>query len=175
MTTSISAERRFLSREELELIEPTHHPKLVELEADDLRATRTRLRDMHEKAKTVARHKRREARGKGPPRAAGASGTQEHAARRTQIFSQALRRTNRQLQRLEHAEARARTTAGAQKALALRRRADAEAQRPSPGRTARPGMRPNPSLRRTVEADPAMIGRVSQAGKRAQARRDAAG
>ena len=175
MTTSISAERRFLSREELELIEPTHHPRLVELEADELRAARKRLREMREKAKTVARHKRREARGKGPPRASGASGNQEHAARRKQIFSQALRRANRQLQRLEQAEARARTTTGAQKALAMKRRADADAQRPSPGRTARRGMRANPSLRRAMEVNPAMVGSVSQANKRAQAKRDQTG
>lgn len=175
MTTSISAERRFLSRDELELIEPTHHPQLVELEADQLRQTQSRLRDMRDKASTVARHKRREARGKGPPRAGSASGTQEHAARRKQIFSQALRRTNRQLQRLEHAEARARTTTGAQRALAMKRRAESEAQRPSPGRTARRGMRANPSLRRAMEVNPAMVGAVSQANKRAQAKRDAAG
>lgn len=172
MTTSISAERRFLSREELELIAPTHHPKLVELEADDLRATQTRLRDMRDKAKTVARHKRREARGKGPTRAAGASGNQDHAARRKQIFSQALRRTNRQLQRLEHAEARAQTAAGAQKALAMKRRADGAAHRPNAGQTPRRGMRSNPSLRRAMEVNPAKVGSVSQATKRAQAKRD---
>jgi hypothetical protein len=174
MTTSISAERRFLSRDELELIAPTHHPKLVELEADDLRAARTRLREMRDKAKTVARHKRREARGKGPSRASGASGNQEHAARRKQIFSQALRRTNRQLQRLEHAEARGRTAAGAEKALAMKRRAQSP-ERPGAGRTPRRGMRANPSLRRAMEVNPAMVGSVSQANKRAQARRDAAG
>jgi hypothetical protein len=174
MTTCVAAERKFLNREELAIVEPSHHPQLVELEADQLREMRGRLRELREKAQTVARHKRREARGKGPARAAGASGSYDHAARRKQIFSQALRRTSRQLQRLEHAEARARTTAGAQRALALRRRAQA-AERPGPGRRARSGMRPNPSLRRAMGVDPAMVGRVSQAGKAAQAKRDAAG
>src|SRR5215469_12609940 len=99
MTTCVAAERRFLSRDELGLVEPSHYPQLAELEAAQLQEMRSRLRDLRGKAKTVAGHKRREVRGKAPPRAAGASGSYDHAARRKQIFSQALRRTNRQLQR----------------------------------------------------------------------------
>jgi hypothetical protein len=173
MTMGAAGERRFLSREELELVAPTHYPGLAELDAGELRAAQARLRDLRDKARTIARHKRREARGKGPPRAAGASGNLDHAARRKQIFAQALRRTNRQLERIAHAEARARTAAGHQKALAMARRARALETRPGPGRTARRGMRANPSLRRAMILDPAMIGRASKAGKVAQARRDA--
>jgi hypothetical protein len=173
MTTSVASERRFLNHDELAVVEPTHHPHLVELDADKLREMRSQLRDLRCKAQTIARHKRREVRGKGPKRAAGASGSSEHATRRKQIFSQALRRTSRQLQRLQHAEARARTTAGVQKALALKRRADA-GERPAPGRHPRRGMRANPSLRRAMILDPANIGRVSAHGKRTQAKRDTA-
>jgi hypothetical protein len=172
MTTCAAAERKFLNGDELGVVTPSHHPQLVELEASELQELRGRLRDLRGKAQTVARHKRREARGKGPPRAAGASGSYDHAARRRQIFSQALKRTNRQLQRLEHAEARARTTAGVERALALRRRSQMP-ERPDPGRHARSGMRANPSLRRALGIDPAKVGRVSQAGKIAQAKRDA--
>jgi hypothetical protein len=175
MTTGAAGERRFLTRDELNLVTPTHYPQLSELDADALREARTRLRDMRDKAKTVARHKRREARGKAPPRARGASGDMEHAARRKQIFSQALRRTNRQLERIDHAEARARTAAGHQRAMAMALRAKALENRPGPGRHANPGMRVNPSLRRAMGVDRAMVGRVSKAGKVAQARRDAAG
>ena len=173
MSTCVVAERKFLDRDELALVGPSHYPQLAELESVQLQQMRGRLRDLRGKAQTVARHKRREARGKGPPRAAGASGSFEHAARRKQIFSQALRRTNRQLQRLEHAEALARTMQGAQRALALRRQAQTP-ERQGAGRHARSGMRPNPSLRRALGVDPAMVGRVSQAGKAAQAKRDAA-
>ena len=173
MTTGAAGERRFLSRDELELVGPTHYPQLGELDADQLREARMRLRDMRDKARTIASHKRREARGKGPPRASAASGNQEHAAQRKQIFSQALRRTNRQLERIEHAEARARTAAGHQRAMAMAHRARAADNRPDAGRRPRPGMRANPSLRRAMILDPAMVGRVSKAGKVAQARRDA--
>jgi hypothetical protein len=172
MTTGAAGERRFLSREELTVVGETHYPQLAELDLDQLRQARARLRDLRDKARTVATHKRREARGKGPRRAAAASGNAEHASRRKQIFSQALKRANHQLERIAHAEARARTAAGHQKAMALIRRARSVEQ-PSPGRHARSGMRSNPSLRRAMGVDPAMVGRVSQAGKAAQARRDA--
>jgi hypothetical protein len=43
---------------------------------------------------------------------------------------------------------------------------------PEPGRTASKGMQPKVSSRRTVKADPREIGRVSQAVKVAQAKRD---
>lgn len=174
MTTCAAAERRFLSREELEVVGPTHYPELAEADADALREARSRLRGLRDKAGTVARHKRREARGKAAPRATGASGSSEHSARRKQIFSQALQRTSRQLRRLEHAEASARTTAGMQRALALKRQAESN-HHPGSSRHARQGMRANPSLRRAMQVDPAMIGRVSQAGKVAQAKRDSAG
>lgn len=174
MTINAAAERRFLSREELELVAPSHYPQLAELDAKALREARTRLRDQHDKARTVAHHKRREARGKASARAAGASGSSEHAARRTQIFAQALKRTRRQLQRLEHAEATAETTAGMQRALAMKRRAEA-AERPGPTPHPRRGMRANPSLRRAMILSPAKVGSVSKAGKVAQAKRDAAG
>lgn len=173
MTTGAAGERRFLSHEELGVVGPTHYPKLGELDAGQLREARTRLRDMRDKARTIARHKRREARGKGPPRVAAASGNMDHAARRKQIFAQALKRTNRQLERIEHAEARARTAAGHQRALAMARRAKALENRPDPGRRPRRGMRANPSLRRAMILEPAMVGRVSKAGKVAQAKRDA--
>lgn len=172
MTTCAAAERKFLSREELEVVSSAHYPQLAELDANALRDARTRLRSLRDKARTVARHKRREVRGKAAPRATGASGSSEHAAQRKQIFSQALQRTSRQLHRLEHAEAQARTTAGMQRALAMKRRAESS-QHPGPGRHARRGMRANPSLRRAMRVDPAMIGRVSQAGKAHQAKRDA--
>jgi hypothetical protein len=172
MSTGAAGERRFLSQDELGVVGTTHFPQLAELDVGQLRDTRARLRDLRDKARTVAVHKRREARGKGPARAAGASGNAEHAARRKQIFSQALKRTNHQLERVEHAQARARTAGGYQRALALLRREGA-VERPGAGRHAHPGARSNPSLRRAMTVDPAMVGRVSQAGKRAQARRDA--
>ena len=80
---------------------------------------------------------------------------------------------NRAFSCSDSAEALARTMQGAQRALALKRQAQTP-ERPGAGRHVRTGMRANPSLRRAMGVDPAMVGRVSQAGKAAQAKRDAA-
>jgi hypothetical protein len=167
MSISVASERRFLSHEEAEVVAATHYPAIAELDAGRLDERRKELRQLRDKSTTVARRKQREA--------AGTGGVVEHAARRKQIFSQALKRANRQIERLEHAAARARTVRGKQKALALKRQADAEQLHPAAGRHAYRGMRPNPSLRRAMGVEGAQVGRVSQAGKRAQAKRDAAG
>jgi hypothetical protein len=171
MTMAAARERRFLSHEEAEIVGSTHYPALADTDADELRTRQGRLRELRDKAGAVARRKRREA-ARQRDRTAPVTDAGEHAARRKQIFSQALKRANRQLERLDHAAARARTARGVQKALALTRREET-AQRPGPGRHARTGMRPNPSLRRARGVSGAKIGSVSQAGKSAQAKRDA--
>jgi hypothetical protein len=170
MTIAAASERRFLSHEEAEIVGSTHYPALAEADADRLRESQGRLRGLRDKAGAIARRKRRES-------ARGASAIPDaavHAARRKQVFSQALKRASRQLQRLDHAAARAHTARGVQKAVALKRREEA-AERPGPGRHARAGMRSNPSLRRAMGVPGAKVGSVSQAGKAAQAKRDARG
>jgi hypothetical protein len=57
-------ERSILSHDEHELLLRTHHPEIYEAELNDLKALRQRLRDMRDKENTLARAKRREARGK---------------------------------------------------------------------------------------------------------------
>jgi hypothetical protein len=170
MSIAAASERRFLSHEEAQIVGATHYPALAELDADRLRESRSQLRDLRDKSRSIARRKHREAARHTP----AASEAGQHAARRKQIFSQALKRTNRQLERLDHAAARARTAGGMRKALALKHREEA-AERPGPGRHARAGMRPNPSLRRARGVPGAKVGSVSQAGKAAQAERDARG
>ncbi|MBC6981323.1 hypothetical protein [Caulobacter sp. 17J80-11] len=172
MSTSAASERRFLSQDELEVVGKTHYPAVADLDADALRETRKRLRDLRDKARTQSRDRKRTvARAKGGRGSAAEATKGEPHARRKQIFSQALQRTNRQLQRLEHAEARAVTVAGKRRALAMVRRAEQPARPAS--RTAGRGMRANPSLRRAEGVPPDKVGSVSAAGRRAQAKRDA--
>lgn len=168
MTIAAANERRFLSHDEAEIVGSTHYPALADLDADGLRESQGRLRQLRDKARSIARRKRREAARNAP----SMPDAPEHAARRKQIFSQALKRASRQLQRLDHAAARARTQRGVQRALALKRREEA-AERPGSGRHARTGMRANPSLRRAMGVPGTKVGSVSQAGKAAQAKRDA--
>ena len=70
------------------------------------RCLRQRLRDMRNKERTLARAKRREARGKGSPRGESFPGIAEHPLQRKQVFAAALKRVNREIDRMQKLEAR---------------------------------------------------------------------
>ncbi len=122
--------------------------------------------------RTLVRAKRRETRGKGTPRGGSFPGTAEHPLERKQVFAAALKRVNREIDRMQKLEARAAHVEAAHRALAMRRAAQFP-PRPATGDTASEGMRALPSQRRRTRVPPARIGSVSQATKNAQAARDA--
>ena len=109
--------------------------------------------------------------GKAEPRAKSFSGTAEHAIQRKQVFVAATKRVNKELKRLRKFEARKELGEAARRALALRRAQQFSRPQNDPG--VREGMRSIPSRRRNMKIPPSTVGRVSQANKRAQARRDA--
>src|SRR5580700_286033 len=102
-TTSMSIpckfERSVLSFEEHQLVSRSHHPEIYESGVDDLEALRQQLRDLRNKTRTQALARRREVRGKGPSRGVGFPGTAEHTLQRKQVFSAALKRVNREIDR----------------------------------------------------------------------------
>jgi hypothetical protein len=172
MSTSCKFERRILGYDEHEIILRTHHPEIYQAGFDDLKALRQRLRDLRDKERTLARAKRREARGKGAPRGASFPGDAEHPLRRKQVFAAALKRVNREIDRMQKLEARTTHIEAARRALAMRRAAQFPARLPTEN-TAGDGMRALPNRRRRTQVSPATVGRVSQAAKKAQAIRDA--
>jgi len=99
------------------------------------------------------------------------SGTAEHANRRQSVFAAAIKRVKNELRRIRKFEARRELGEAARRALALRRARQFSRPRTTP--TSHDGMRSIPSRRRLKKLPPEKIGRVSQANKRAQARRDA--
>ena len=172
MSIPCKFERSILSHDEHGMILRSHHPEIYQSGLDDLRALRRRLRDMRDKESTLARVKRREARGKGPPRGQSLPGTPEHPLQRKQVFAAALKRVNREIHRMEKLEARTVHIEAARRALAMRRTAQFP-PRPQAGDTPSEGMHPMPSQRRRTRVPPARIGSVSQATRNAQAARDA--
>ena len=172
MSIPCKLERSILSHDEHEVVLRSHHPEIYEVALDDLKALRQRLRDMRGKERTLARAKRREARGKGPSRGESFPGTVEHALRRKQVFAAALKRVNREIDRLQKLEARTAHIEAARRALAMRRAAQFP-PRPPAGDAPGEGMRALPSQRRRTRVPPARIGSISQATKNAQAARDA--
>src|SRR6476659_2009351 len=102
-TLQIRAQHSQLSHE---IILRSHHPEIYDASLDELRELRQRLREMRDKARTLARENRRAVRGKGTQRGASFPGTAEHPLRRKQVFAAALKRVNRELDRMHELEAR---------------------------------------------------------------------
>jgi hypothetical protein len=172
MSIPCKFEHSILSYNEHEVILRSHHPEIYDVGLDDLNALRKRLRDMRDKERTLARAKRREARGKGTPRGKSVPGVAEHPLQRKQVFAAALKRVNREIDRMQKLQARTAHIEAARRALAMRRAAQFPARLPTEN-TAGEGMRALPNRRRYTRVPPAMIGRESQATKKAQAIRDA--
>src|SRR5262249_49290178 len=106
MSVPCKFERSVLSHDEYETIRPTHHPTIYEVEPAELEAIRSRLRKMRDKEQTLSRQKRREARGKSGGRGASFPGTAERPSQRKQVFAAALKRVNKEIERLHNLAAR---------------------------------------------------------------------
>jgi hypothetical protein len=171
MSVSCKFERSLLSHEEHEVLRLTHHPAIYDNDLDGLKALRVRLRQLHDKERTLVRQKQRERRGKSEPRGGSFPGTVGQPLHRKQVFAAALKRVNKELGRMAKLAARTAHVEAARHALALRRAAQF-APYPPAGETSGEGMRPLPSRRRRTSVARAKIGRVSQATKIAQAARD---
>jgi hypothetical protein len=173
MSVPCKFERSLLSHEEFEAVRLTHHPAIYDADVADMAALRSRLRQMHDKERTLGRQKQREVRGKAATRGASFPGTAEYPSQRKRVFAAALKRVNRELRRLHNLTARTAHVEAARKALALRRANFVPY--PSAGSTASEGMTPRESTRRRKIVAGAKVGRVTQATKVAQAIRDARG
>jgi hypothetical protein len=146
MSVPCKFERSLLSHDEYETIHLTHHPSIYEVEPAELEAIRSRLRKMRDKEQTLSRQKRREARGKSGGRGASFPGTAEGPSQRKQVFAAALKRVNKELERLHSLAARTAHVEAARQALALHRAANFIPY-PSAGATASEGMVPRLELR----------------------------
>lgn len=170
MSHSRAIERSVLSSEHLAIVDKTHHPAIYDIDAKELRALQKHIRAERGKVRTLVRQRQREARGKSEPRGSSFPGNTDQPLKRKQALSGALKRVNRELQRMRILEARTAHVDAARRALALHRGANFES--PPSGRTANPGMQPVPSSRRRKIIPGSQIGSVSQATRVAQAIKD---
>jgi hypothetical protein len=172
MSLPCKSERSRLSHDEFDLVRLTHHPDIYELAPDELRALKLRLREQRNKERALARHKQRELRGKAEARGKSFPGTADQPLLRKQIFAAALKRINKELDRLHKLEARAAHVEAARAALAQHRAAKF-VHHPPAGPTPHDGMQPRVRVRRHTRMRGSKIGSISQATKIAQAMRDA--
>lgn len=172
MSMSLKQEHALLTPDEIATLRSTHHPELYDLDRKELVALQARLRDLRGKAKTVSRQKQREARGKSEPRGRAFPGSAEQPQKRKQLFAAALKRVNKEVERLAKLEAKAIHVEAAKKALAQVRSANFVAAFP-PSSTQGTGMRAQESIKRRRVLPRAKVGSVLKQNKVAQAVRDA--
>jgi hypothetical protein len=171
MARSLKHERQLLSADELSLVEKTHHPALGLLPDQDLAELRTLVRERRDRAQTIAARQRRELRGKAAPKGARAATDDSGTREKRDLLAAALQRLNKEVARREAKDARQALIDSAKRALELRRTAEANATRPSPGRTANEGINPKDAPAYSLR-NPAKLGAVSQHTKNMQAKRD---
>jgi hypothetical protein len=171
MSVPISTEKRMLTASEFEIVERTHYPAISGLSREALTESLKLLRDYRRKARDRAQRQRREMRGKSEPRGIAAASDNSGTERKGEIFAGALKRVNRELSRIRKAESGNNQGEYARRALELKRE-NRVRHHPSSGRTANRSMTMVENSDATVTVDPREIGRISQAVKVGQARRD---
>jgi len=172
MSLSIKLEHALLSQDEIALVRSTHHPEIYELSSKQLVEAQSRLRALRSKAKTVTRHKQREAKGTVPPRGKSLPGDLLGPQKRKQLFASALKRVNKEIHLQRKLEAKALHVEAAQRALAALRDSKFVPAIPE-SQSQGSGMQPNDSLRRRRVLSRSKVGSVLKQNKIAQAARDA--
>ncbi|MDR7036677.1 MULTISPECIES: hypothetical protein [Methylobacterium] len=171
MGVGMASERRLLSEDELERVKLSHYPDLGKIEPEEALALARWLRERRDRIRGIVATRQRARRGKAPSSGIGAPEASERGlSEKKQVFARAIRRVNARLDR-ERAERRRERIRG-NFDEALKRKRSSVRHHPDAGDRSKDGMRPVGSDRRTVTIEPGEIGRASQAGKDAQARRD---
>jgi hypothetical protein len=159
------------SQEEFEIVRTTHHPEIYALDGKELHALRVRLRALRAKARTLARQKQREMRGKADERGRSFPGNAEQPLIRKQVFANALKRVNKEIDRLRKFEARTAHMEAARRAFALSR-SEKFIEYAGASKTGREGMHPQVIRRWHTIVPRSKIGSVTKATKVSQAIRD---
>ncbi len=163
-------EDRILTGAERDAVRQSRHPDLQALDRDAVLALARRLREYRDKARDMARDRRRAQRGKAEPRGATPPPAEEGLLVKKQVFAAAMKRVNSRIAVLEAEGRRGRSTEFLREALARKRAAPRH--HPGSGRTSGRGMRPLDEKRRMTDVNPGQVGSVSQQVKNDQAARD---
>jgi hypothetical protein len=156
---------RLLSKDEQNLVAQTRHPMIKNLAGNDLLEVVKQLRERRDRAREFGKYKRRELRGQTAPSsmtvASGTSGSESggHRAKRT-LLAAALKRASKETERRRVTSARSDLISNAERALAMKKAADTDAQWPPATQTANEGMQP------IANADIAPSGALKQEGQR---------
>ncbi len=173
MSAKAESEARALSTAELEIVNATREPEIRQLSLEQLKSVGKRLKQAHARAKDIGDRQQREMRGKADPRGAKPAQDNTGSMAKVQALFEAIQRLDAELSRREDADAAALSQADLSRhALELKLSGQTE-RHPDAGRSASEGKqmkeRRTPAKIGTTRKE---IGRVSQANKVAQARKD---
>lgn len=173
MSDKAQLEARLLKAAELDIVNATRHPGIEQLSAEQLKIVVQRLRRAYDRSMDIGAQQRREMRGKADPR--GAKPTQDNTGTlaKADVLREAIERAQTELGRRENMANATPTQAElSQHALELKLGHQGPAH-PDSGRRASEGMKPKKREELfKIGTTRKEIGRVSQAGKVAQARKD---
>jgi hypothetical protein len=176
MSAKSQSESRWLDASESEIVDATRSPEIELQSIERLNALMHLLRQAHGRAKDISARQQREILGKAEPR--GAKRVQDNAGsvEKVRVLFEAIQRVDAELSRRKTNSAGTPSQADlARHALELKMN-NQTGERPDPGRSASEGMQPKKRKELfKVGTTRKEIGRVSQAGKVAQARRDGKG
>jgi hypothetical protein len=171
MSANSDSENRLLDASELEIVGATRSPTIEQLSMEQLKTLVHRLRQAHGRAKDISARQQRETREKMDSR--GAERVQDNTCSmaKVQVLLGAIQRVDEELSRRD--EVSTPTQADLSRHALELKLSSQTIQHPDPGRSASEGMRPKkrqePIKIGTTKKE---IGRVTQAGKVAQARKD---
>ena len=173
--TAKKSDDRLFSAAELQMVSATRSPAVAALTATELKTLLRRLRQAHGRAKDIGARQQREMRGKAAPRGTRRVRDNTGTKAKAQALADAMQRIDKELSRREQANKKKPTQAELSR-RALEKKLQNQTKKPYPdaGRSASAGMRPKQRKKPVkIGTSRKEIGRVSQANKVAQARKDA--
>jgi hypothetical protein len=103
MNDAVKLEARLLTAAELELVAVTRPPEIGRQSIDELKAAARRLREAHDRAKSIGTRQAREMRGKAEPRGATPAKENSGTVAKAQALREALDRVEAELGRRDGA------------------------------------------------------------------------
>lgn len=168
MAVTRSNLRHVLSKEDADLVEKARQPGLSELTSEELRQLSMRLRERRDRSTKLVNTHRRAVKGRSHQTEKFETNQRRHAA----IYAEAVARTNKERARRTARARHEELVANSRRALALKQDGAGGAKHPDGGATARSGMKANANPKTAKVGAASEKGRVSQATKVAQAKKD---
>jgi hypothetical protein len=173
MSERTQLEARLLSAAELEVVNASRPPATQQASNEQLKVLAQRLKRARDRATGVAARQKREMRGKAHPRGPKPTRDNTGTLAKAQVLEEAIERVEEELSRRGNLTTTTTTQADLSRHALELKLSHPAPPHPGSGRSASEGMKPKERQKPLrVGASKGEVGRVSQEGKVAQARKD---